>query len=138
MPELDWSKISSWNSKGTPKLIRQFTSRSAVNIKMVHQLDVGAARRSSVEYEEQFKHRIKSSTEVSSKEDQLKEKIRRVAQERLQTRGDEDIFERLEEATSSNKTSSMKIRLMNKLESWLRTNQLDGRTDAIEPRSKEI
>ncbi|KZV28756.1 ELMO domain-containing protein A [Dorcoceras hygrometricum] len=26
-PELDWSKISSWNSKGTLKLIQQFTSR---------------------------------------------------------------------------------------------------------------
>ncbi|KZV54011.1 hypothetical protein F511_38270 [Dorcoceras hygrometricum] len=58
---LSWTgqKISSWNSKGTPKLVPQFTSRSAGNIKLVHQLDVGAARRSSVEYEEQFKNRIK-------------------------------------------------------------------------------
>ncbi|KZV28049.1 splicing factor 3B subunit 3-like [Dorcoceras hygrometricum] len=48
---------------GTPKLIRQFTSRSAGNIMMVHQLDVGAARRSSAEYEKQFKRRIKISTE---------------------------------------------------------------------------
>ncbi|KZV46118.1 hypothetical protein F511_12645 [Dorcoceras hygrometricum] len=65
-PELDWSKISSWNSKGTPKLVRQFTSRSAMNIKLVHQLDVGAARRSSAEYEEQFKRIIKSRIEVQS------------------------------------------------------------------------
>ncbi|KZV47034.1 hypothetical protein F511_34083 [Dorcoceras hygrometricum] len=50
--ELDWSKISSWNSKGTPKLVQQFTSRSAGNTKLVHQLGVGAARRSSVENEE--------------------------------------------------------------------------------------
>ncbi|KZV23826.1 hypothetical protein F511_30857 [Dorcoceras hygrometricum] len=66
MPELDWSKISSWNSKGTPKLVRQFTSRSAENIKLVHQLDVGAARRSSTESKEQFKRRIKSKIEVQS------------------------------------------------------------------------
>ncbi|KZV29187.1 hypothetical protein F511_30660 [Dorcoceras hygrometricum] len=26
MPELDWSKIYSWNIKGTPKLVQQFTS----------------------------------------------------------------------------------------------------------------
>ncbi|KZV37433.1 hypothetical protein F511_12451 [Dorcoceras hygrometricum] len=65
-PELDWSKISSWNSKGTPKLVRQFTSRSAGNIKLVHQLDVGEARRSSAEYEDQFKRRIKSRIEVQN------------------------------------------------------------------------
>ncbi|KZV27068.1 hypothetical protein F511_23964 [Dorcoceras hygrometricum] len=66
MAELDWSKISSWNSKGTPKLVRQFTSRSAGNIKLVHQLDVGAALRSSAESEEQFKRRIKSRGEMKS------------------------------------------------------------------------
>ncbi|KZV22336.1 hypothetical protein F511_05290 [Dorcoceras hygrometricum] len=27
MPKLDWLKISSWNSKGTPKMVQQFTSR---------------------------------------------------------------------------------------------------------------
>ncbi|KZV33540.1 hypothetical protein F511_38394 [Dorcoceras hygrometricum] len=46
-PELDWSKIYSWNSKGTPKLVQQFTSRSTGNTKMVHQPGAGAARRSS-------------------------------------------------------------------------------------------
>ncbi|KZV40248.1 hypothetical protein F511_26611 [Dorcoceras hygrometricum] len=53
MPELDWSKISSWNSKGTPKLVQQLTSRSAGNTKLVHRLGAGAARRSSAENEEQ-------------------------------------------------------------------------------------
>ncbi|KZV32668.1 carboxyl-terminal-processing peptidase 1, chloroplastic [Dorcoceras hygrometricum] len=50
--ELDWSKISSWNSKGTPKLVQQFTSRSAGNAKLVHRLGAGAARRSSAVDEE--------------------------------------------------------------------------------------
>ncbi|KZV21369.1 hypothetical protein F511_10937 [Dorcoceras hygrometricum] len=52
-PELDWTKIYSWNSKGTPKLVQQFTSRIARNTKLVHQLGVGAARRSSAENEDQ-------------------------------------------------------------------------------------
>ncbi|KZV54081.1 hypothetical protein F511_39397 [Dorcoceras hygrometricum] len=49
-----------------PKLVRQFTSRNTGNIKLVHQLDVGAARRSSAESEEQFRRRIKSRIEVQS------------------------------------------------------------------------
>ncbi|KZV47364.1 Ribonuclease [Dorcoceras hygrometricum] len=53
MHELDWSKISSWNSKGTPKLVQQFTSRSAGNTKQVHQIGAGAAWRSSAEYLEE-------------------------------------------------------------------------------------
>ncbi|KZV18121.1 hypothetical protein F511_25447 [Dorcoceras hygrometricum] len=43
---------------------QKFTSRSEGNIKLVHQLDVGAARRSSAESEEQFKHKIKSRGEM--------------------------------------------------------------------------
>ncbi|KZV34650.1 hypothetical protein F511_23369 [Dorcoceras hygrometricum] len=49
-----------------------------------------------------------------------------------------EIFEWRKEATNSNKASSMQISLMNKLESWLKTNQLDGRTDVIKSTSKKI
>ncbi|KZV31333.1 hypothetical protein F511_15161 [Dorcoceras hygrometricum] len=63
---MHWSKISSWNSKGTPKLIRQFTYRSAGNIKLVHQLDVGAARSMKSSSSAESRAELKCRVEVQN------------------------------------------------------------------------
>ncbi|KZV29213.1 hypothetical protein F511_34710 [Dorcoceras hygrometricum] len=93
-PKLDWSKISSWNSNGTPKLVQQFTSISAGNTKLVHRLGISAARRSS-ENEENFKHRIKSRIEVCSKAEASKQLKSRKEQNKLSCRQQEVQMQKL-------------------------------------------